>query len=382
MNVAYLCLDPGIPVFGAKGASVHVQEVVRALRDRGHDVTVHCTRLGESRPADLDDLPVVVDPRPRASSDGAEREQVVARASADLAASIRRCDLVYERYSLFSAAGATLARRVGAPFVLEVNAPLIDEQRSHRELHDEGAAIAATRTSFAAADVVACVSAPVARWVTSLVPDAATLVVPNGVNTRRFRPALQDQDDRFRVGFVGTLKPWHGTDVLLRAFARSALLHAELLICGDGPERPALEQLAAELGIARQTRFTGPVAPVSVPGLLASLDVAVAPYPETSREDAYFSPLKLYEYFAAGLAVIASDTGQVSDVVSHGSTGILVRPGSVDDLAQALIELSLDPVVRRRLGAAARRRAEEHHDWAGVVTRVLASAGLAREVDR
>ena len=75
MRVSYVCIDPGVPVFGAKGASVHVQEVVRALRRAGHEVVVYTTRRGDLVPADLADLEVVEAPVRATDPARREREQ-------------------------------------------------------------------------------------------------------------------------------------------------------------------------------------------------------------------------------------------------------------------------------------------------------------------
>ena len=112
-RLAYFCLDPGIAVFGTKGASVHVQEVVRAFRALGWEVAVYCTRRGEVVPGDLTDLRVVelgVGKGPTA-----ERERRVTRAAGALveAAAVDGFDLALERYALFSTAGATAAPRRG-----------------------------------------------------------------------------------------------------------------------------------------------------------------------------------------------------------------------------------------------------------------------------
>src|SRR5699024_11731979 len=79
MRIAYDLLDPGTGVFGTKGASVHVQEVIRALRADGNEVTVFCTRSNDDVPADLADLDVRRHRLPRGT--GAEREQAVAAAA-------------------------------------------------------------------------------------------------------------------------------------------------------------------------------------------------------------------------------------------------------------------------------------------------------------
>jgi ATP-binding cassette subfamily B protein len=109
-----------------------------------------------------------------------------------------------------------------------------------------------------------------------------------------------------------------------------------------------------------------------VPGWLASMDVAVAPYPDLP--DFYFSPLKVYEYMAAGLPVVASAIGQIPDVVGHEQNGLLVEPGSVDDLAAALLRLAQDPGLGVRLGTAAAETVRAEHTWDAVAARILALA--------
>ncbi|TFD48947.1 glycosyltransferase family 1 protein [Cryobacterium frigoriphilum] len=391
MRIAYICADPGIPVFGTKGASVHIQEIVRAFRRRGDDVTVYCSRRGEVVPADLADLSVV-EIAVRAP-DAAGREIAIASTAQLLAAAVIAdgCDLAYERYSLFSAAAGLVKARLAVPVVLEVNAPLIEEQRTHRVLADEIGAVTATRQIIAAADVVACVSQAVATWVTDLSGGTAitrTVVVPNGVNTSRITPAVPARPGTpsrvFTVGFVGTLKPWHGVDVLLRAAAAAATAsrarHGEpqrwrLVIAGAGPEHDALRALAADLLTGSDTldiEFTGAVAPERIPHLLRGFDVAVAPYPLAETADQYFSPLKVYEYLAAGLPVVASAIGQIPAIIDHDSTGLLVAPGDERALSEALLELQADPDRRRRLGEAGRTSAVTHHDWTAVLARALA----------
>ncbi|WP_084499776.1 glycosyltransferase family 4 protein [Brevibacterium album] len=379
MRIAYLLADPGIGVFGTKGASVHVQEVIRALRRLGHEVTVFCVRRDEEVPADLADLEVVtvgIGP----SADAAGREVRIAEAGRGLAAAARAhgipFDLVYERYALFSTAGAQLARSSGAPFVLEVNAPLVEEQRTHRVLCDESAALAATRLQFARARVLTCVSSQVAAWAARMCPEAAgrIVVVPNGVDVERIRPASARAGERaaFTVGFVGTLKPWHGTDVLLEAFAlareeapapqRAAVGSSDwrLDICGKGPELESLRARARALGIEAQVTFRGAVAPERVPGILGGFDAAVAPYPPGAD---YFSPLKVYEYMAAGLPVVASGVGELPGLLGEGERGLLVEPGDAAALADALGALASAPALRARLGSAARTAAVAEHSW-------------------
>jgi glycosyltransferase involved in cell wall biosynthesis len=171
---------------------------------------------------------------------------------------------------------------------------------------------------------------------------------------------------------VGTLKPWHGVHFLVSAFDEvyRRCASARLLIVGDGPLRADMEEGLRSRGLDGASHFTGAVNPEEVPGWIASMDVAVAPYP--AMEGFYFSPLKLFEYMAAGRAVVASDIGQISGVLEEGVTGLLCAPGEPVSLAACLLKLESNPGLRRALGAAARARVLGRHTWSDVATQVLA----------
>lgn len=380
-TVAYVCADPGVPVYGTKGASVHVQEIIRAFRRRGDDVRLYCTRVGSDLPADLADVPLVhvpvdgVDDRdadPRTRTAGRERRQAAAANALAAAVVADGTDLVYERYSLFSTALDQVCRALAVPGVLEVNAPLIEEQRDHRHLVDEAGAAQALLVQCAAAGVVTTVSRPVADWVLARIGAARgghVSVIPNGVNPHRIRPVGPASAQRPDVVFVGTLKPWHGVEVLVEA-AALARVPWRLRLVGDGPQGLDLRAQAERLGL--DVDFRGAVAPADIPDALDGALVAVAPYPvEVAHGDQYFSPLKVYEYGAAALPVVASRVGQLPDVVSDGVTGVLVPPSDAAALAAAIDALVADPDRARRMGAAARKTMVARHSWDSVLAQAL-----------
>jgi glycosyltransferase involved in cell wall biosynthesis len=383
MHLAYVCADLGVPVFGRKGCSIHVQEMVRALLRQGVRVDLFAARCEGERPAGLEE--VALNPLPAIpKGEPAVREQAALAANPRIAAALERAgpfDILYERYSLWSFGALEYARGRGAPTVLEVNAPLIEEQARHRTLVDRAAAEEVARRAFAAVDVLVAVSAEVAAYLESF-PQARgrVHVVPNGVDPARFpdglRPSQPGPAGSFTVGFVGTLKPWHGLGTLVEAFAllRQHDPHARLLIVGDGPGRADLEADLAVRGLRDAAELVGAMDPADIPGLLASMDVGVAPYP--AGEGFYFSPLKVYEYMAAGLPVVASRLGQLAGLIRPGENGLLCPPGDAITLAEALGWLRRRPALRRRLGEAARRDVLREHTWDAVVRRVLELTAL------
>jgi len=383
MRVAYVCADPGVPVFGAKGSSIHVQSVVRSLLRRGAEVELLAARAGGAPPPGLERVALHPLPRPP-KSDPAERERRAVAANGELEralATLDPVDLVYERCSLWSYAALRHGRRAGARTVLEVNAPLVEEQARHRGLADRAGAERIARLQSQLADVIVAVSAGVAAHLRRRHPGAAgrVRVIGNGVDPERFPPAraVERRPRPFTVGFVGTLKPWHGVETLADALARlrAHVADARLLVVGDGPARAALEERLGALGIADAAQLTGAVPPDSVPALLARMDVAVAPYPPLP--DFYFSPLKVLEAMAAGVPVVASRVGDLNRLVADGRSGRLVAPGDPDALATALRALAASPEERTRLGAAARRAVLAAHTWDAVVERILAASALA-----
>jgi glycosyltransferase involved in cell wall biosynthesis len=369
-----VCTDPGVPVFGHKGASVHCQQVLRELVRRFLRVHLITCRPGGTPPPGLRTVVVHELPRP-AGDDHAARELAVAGLDAvvvgvldAIAAAEGAPALVYQRYGLWSCGPLEHAREQGWPSVLEVNAPLPEEQARHRRLTDHESAVRLTQRAFRAADLVYAVSRPVADWVERLCPGRQVPVVPNGVDPAAF-PAPAGRTAGDVLVFAGTFRPWHGVDLLVEAAGRMVRdpqdRGTSLLLVGDGPALPRAVERAVQLGVP--VRATGAVAPDEVPALLAGADVGVAPYPAGEH---YFSPLKVAEYLAAGLATVAADVAGLSDHVAHGREALLVPPGDLAALTTALRDVRDDPRLRARLGRAG-RQAAERMSWRSVVDRVL-----------
>jgi glycosyltransferase involved in cell wall biosynthesis len=377
-RIAYVSADLGVPIFGRKGCSIHAQEVLGALVRRGADVTVFSTRVEGAPPSGLEQLKIEPLPIPP-KGDPVAREKAALLLNAEVATRLERAgrfDFVYERYSLWSYGAMEFARAAGIAGLVEVNAPLIDEQAQYRVLIDRPAAESVAKRAFGAAKALLAVSEEVAAWLKEFAGTQGKIhVVPNGIRPQRFPsdqvPLAPAQQGVFTVGFVGTLKAWHGLSVLVEAFDRLHTEHQDtrLLIVGEGPERKKIEADLAQRGLAEAARFTGAVGPEEVPGFLASMDVAVAPYPPLNQF--YFSPLKVYEYMAAGRAVVASGIGQLNKLIQNEQNGLLVPPGDPDALARALARLRQDRRLCEQLGAAGRQTVLSGFTWDSVVERIF-----------
>jgi glycosyltransferase involved in cell wall biosynthesis len=393
VRIAYLCSDPGVPVWGDKGASIHVRELSRSLRGLGHDVTVLAARVGGHAPPGYEAPIVAPEPEPLEErlvallrTDPSAGKAVSRDVRAILAAvSLRRQalrlqrslrpDLVYERYALFGTAGVAVARELGVPLILEVNAPLSQEQERHRGLAYGATAREIERTVLRSANHVIAVSSALERWVVSAgVRPERVRVLPNAVDLARFEPGSVDRHavraqlglaNEPVVGFLGTLKSWHDVPTLVRAMA--SLGHRRpaphLLVVGDGPERRRLEELARSQRLAEATTFTGPIPHASVAAYIGAFDVAVVPYGRT--QTSYFSPLKLFEYFAAGRPVVAADVGDIGHCVRHGETGLLYPAGDAEALAGAISSLLADRARAASLAQAGRQHVRAFHTWEG-----------------
>ena len=368
---SYICADPGIPVPGVKGASIHVKSVCRSLRHLGLEGEVFTVRPEADS---LEGFPVrrIAIPPRRKRKSVEDRETRLFLSSLNTSIQpMEKPDFIYERYSLWHAGGLAHARELEVPFILEVNSPLPEEAKNFRGLANLPLAEGIAQLLMRDADGIVCVSEEVAKWVESLRGHREGVwVIPNGVDHELFspngrhRPAGLPQNGTPVIAFAGSFRPWHGIDDMLDAFkifVDRTHSDAHLLLVGDGPMRDEFEAKARAFNLHDRVHITGMVPHAEVPQWLQGATMAVAPYPQLDHF--YFSPLKLYEFLALGLPVIATDVGQIRDVVPNGERGLLCPPGSPDALATAMEELVTNQDRSRVLGEAGRDWVLGHATW-------------------
>jgi glycosyltransferase involved in cell wall biosynthesis len=364
MKILYCAIDQTVP--GTTGGSVHVAAVANGLAALGHDVHVLMTPGTGAVPwGDVRWIPMT--PPFGVKQLRWLRTRAIARLLSRL-----RPDVVIERYYNFGGEGILAASTIGATTVLEVNAPVIDHAGSTKALIDRALIVEPMRRwrerICRRADLLVTPSAAILPRGT---PSRKILQIEWGADTERFRPGAGASVPFERPAatvaiFAGAFRSWHGAINLAHAIGE---LHARgrsdigAVFVGDGPELAAVR--AASRGLSHVV-ITGAVPHDRMPAYLAAADVGVAPFETSAHRPLslgfYWSPLKIFEYMAAGLPVVAPAVDRIPSLVAQSREGVLYDPASSGALASALESLT-DPAVRQMLGSAARERAVREYSW-------------------
>ncbi|MEK8024407.1 MAG: hypothetical protein RLY78_1399 [Pseudomonadota bacterium] len=376
------------------GQAVHIEEMIHALRELGHEVRVVAPAAADAAAAapmgqDLGWVHKLRQRLPGAVYELLELAYTLV-AYRRLAAAAREFqpDVIYERYNLFLLAGVMLKKRLGVPLLLEVNAPLVHERSKFGGLKLLPLARWAEGSAWRGADAVLPVTRVLARYVTAYrVPEDHIEVIPNGINEAHFAQAPSPEEAKARLGwpgalvlgFTGFVRDWHGVDKVVRWMATPAApAHARLLIVGDGPARPDLEALARELGLGERVRFTGVIDRDAVPAHVAAFDIALQP----AVVD-YASPLKLFEYLALGKAVVAPRQPNLEEVLRDGDNALMFEPDRPGALEDALRRLCDDAGLRQRISERALASiTRQRLTWQGNAQRVVTLAERLRARSR
>ncbi len=291
---------------------------------------------------------------------------------------------VWSHHDLFHAAPYEMARRFDVPLVAYVHAPVVWEA-ARWGVRRPGWGVLLERyvesPLLRRADLVACASEDVREAALRLGADEKrTLVSPMAVDADRFAPSVDGTpirralgiDDRFVIGWVGSFRRFHGIDLAVSALARlrSVVPEATLMFVGDGFERAAVEQQVYELGLSSAVRFVGQISNESLPQFVRAFDVAVLTAHE--GQSFHYSPLKLREYMASGLAVVAPRIGELARILEDGTDALLYAAGDVDALAGSLARVAADRRLAASLGEAARAFALSTSTWDSRLDQILA----------
>lgn len=354
-----------IALLGAAN-SIHLRRWALALVERGHTacvLTQHCMIDCERLPSSVETIVLPYRGQAGYFMNARFVRDVLAR---------WRPDVLNAHYA--SGYGTT-ARLVGfRPWLLSVWGSDMYDFPTKSPLHR-----ALVRGNLRAADAVASTSHCMARVTHALAPTLGQITItPFGVDMDAYAgavPMSRAQPGRWVVGTVKTMDDKYGIDTLIQAFALLlASLRANdpdmarqlyLRLVGDGPQMPALKQLAAQLGVADRIQFVGHVNHAQVPHELAQLDVYVA----LSRQESF--GVAVIEAGAAARPVVVSNAGGLPEVVVDSVTGLVVPRENPQAAANAIERLLRDADLRQRMAAGARQHVAQHYSWDACVETML-----------
>jgi glycosyltransferase involved in cell wall biosynthesis len=295
-------------------------------------------------------------------------------------------DIVQERNGIYKMGVAMACRRLGLPYVLFFDS---DDVLEHDLVNDpitgllRWKAQQVIRYNTRTASKIICVSGNAQSRLVNVwkVPEGKIEILSNGVDLSLFHPYPEERsrvyatygvDEGPLIVYVGSFFPWQDVELLLRSFSQITRKHPEarLVLVGNGPLFSAMTQLAKDINIENSVRFAGFLPHTEISQIMGSADIAIAPYKNMKNEYFIGSPMKLFEYMASGLAVIATNLGQITEVIRSGENGLLVEAGNMDTLSNAFDLLIRNPDLRVSLGERARKDACEKYSWEKYITRL------------
>jgi glycosyltransferase involved in cell wall biosynthesis len=356
---------------GEEPESVHIANIVQALRDLGNEVLVvgpapvsrhgvRSTRLGRIKQ--------------RLPRWAVELAQLVynPRSLWQLARALGRgrFSFIYERYALYNLAGLLAARLFNLPLILEVNTLYAQAWGRYYGLAFPRLARAAERYVLRRADQIITVTSVQRKLLEAQgVRSERIAVCHNAIDPTEFAPERFEKDElraqlglkSLVIGFVGTMNRWQGVAGFAPVVEEVVRVRGDVsfLFVGEGEGRAALTAELERRGCLRGVVFAGRVPHTAVPRYLAAIDVGVL-----LDSNAYGSPMKVFEYWAMGKAVIAPSVAPVLEILRDGETGLLITPGDSMAMAAQILRLAGDPQLRQRLGDSARREVLAMHTWA------------------
>ena len=372
-QIVYLRTTPG-PGTQIGGASSHINGFINAATQLGANVSL--VSNDEIAGFAANSITII---RPesvglsRAAFDIRNNLLFTAAATAEIER--QQPDLIYQRYSRFSWAGVDASLKTGVPLFLEYNGSEVWVGRHWDRVNMLDLLERYERLNLSAAARIFVVSEVERRnLLGSGINNEKIVVNPNGVDVDVFRPnsggtkerqKLQIDRGTIVVGFTGTFGPWHGVLELAKAITlipKERGLH--FLFIGAGQLLGQTKEIIVRAGLLDHVTFTGSVDHTRMPALLDACDILVSPHvPLAANTEFFGSPTKIFEYMAMGKGIVASRLGQIGEVLSHEQTALMVEPGSVEELSEAIVCLAQDKSLREHLGAAARREAVERHTW-------------------
>ena len=258
-------------------------------------------------------------------------------------------DIIIYRNLMFQFAPFWLSKRFKIPILLELNAlrsmeaTLINKQNKITFITRW-----AERMAVQSADILFCVSEQVKYYLNNFRQESEISVIPNGVDTNKFDPEKYDKQlmkkklglqGKTVLGYAGSYKTWHGVDIAVRIIemiTKTTKTPYHLLLIGNGNGFDRIKAQIEKKNLTSDVTQVDSVAHEEIPQYIACFDYALMSYPD--MKSFHGSPLKMFEYMAMGIPVVATDIGQIGEIITDNHTGFLAYPPTPENFVKAIID--------------------------------------------
>lgn len=377
MKIAYFAFDQFIP--SKHAGFVHTYEIVNSLQQIGHDVTLYALpapnklynilKWGDVfRNINVNYVRFTVSFRPG----------VVAFLPLNIPSfyntwkslTKQNTDIIHERFHTPNPFGWYIACKKGIPRILEVNSLYIEDEAYKNKFLIKLATYDRSKQFQNASAIITQTES--LKKILENITDKPIFVVPNGVNTGKFRPDIASsirhdlklKDDDIIVTFVGSFREWHGVHQIPLIASEIIKRHrnVKFLLIGSGTLYESVNKTKVN-----NMLLLGPKEYDEIPKYLALSDILIAPFDASKFKyiDKYgfwWNPVKLFEYLSSGKPVVTYNYPEISRIVRDA--GMLAKPGNIDEFSSMLEYLIEDERARKDMGKRGRDLATSEYDWA------------------
>lgn len=377
MKIAYFAFDQFIP--SKHAGFVHTSEIVRNLQEIGHDVELYALpappklynilkwhdtyqniKVNYVRFTVSFKAGVIVFLPLNIPSFWSALENI----------SKQETDVIHERFHTPNPFGWYIAKKKKIPRILEVNSLYIEDEAYKNRLLIRLASYDRNK-QFRNTKAIITQTESLKRMI-GTITDRPIYVVPNGVNTSKFRPDIASDNVKqslylnagdIIITFVGSFREWHGVHQIPYIASRIQKSHnnVKFLLIGSGPLYDSVNKNKSDNMI-----LIGPKEYEKIPEYLAISDILIAPFDASKFKyiDKYgfwWNPVKLFEYLSSGKPIVTYDYPEIAKIIKD--TGMLAAPGNINDFTDKLEYLILDEKARTEIGRRGRELAIREYDW-------------------
>ena len=324
------------------GQYVHLEEIVNAMKGRGHEVLLVGPSIVEKDYFGSDGgfISLMKKYIPKFLYEFMEFSYNFYD-FLKLAFAVRKFkpDFIYERYNLYFISGLWVKKIFKLPHILEVNSPLYSERNKYNGISLNFLAKWTECYAWTQSDYLLPVTGVLENIIRETILDRENIkVIHNGINKEQFKPnaneieALQHTlKNKTVLGFTGFVREWHGIEQVVDFIAEHKKNNLHLLLVGDGPASNKIQAQAKKLGVAQKLTITGIVERDDIANYISLFDIALQP-----AVVEYASPLKLFEYLYMGCLIVAPDSLNIKEILEDNKNAVLFENNNMMSFKQSL----------------------------------------------